>query len=581
MEKWYIYNKKADFAAISNKYNITPMLARILRNREITEDRDIEEYLNGDLTFLHDPFKMKGLREACLLIWDFIRNNGKIRIMGDYDIDGICACHILKKYLKSIGADTDADIPDRVTDGYGLSCNMVEKAFKDGVKLILTCDNGISAYESIQRAKELGISVIVTDHHEIPSELPPADVIIDPHLEDDAYPYKDLCGAGVAFKLVCGLEKSINGNPADENRFVNPVIDELLLYAGFATVGDIVPLVGENRIIVKEGIKRLRKTTNIGLNALIDIKGIAKDSIDSYHIGFVLGPCINSAGRLKNAKIALELIESEDSEKASAYAKELNELNEIRKDMTEQQAELAAKIICEKFNNDRILVVELPKAHESITGIVAGRLKEEFNRPAIVLSNTETGIKGSGRSVENYNIINEISRFPEMFEKFGGHAKACGFTLKKGLAAYDLRKKLNDSCMSSIDDLKDKTWIDMQLPFEYATIGFAEEINLLAPFGAGNRQPVFAEKDIIVNRSCILGKEKNVLKLSLLNGNGTKMDGIVFGSQEKIKKISDELYNSAQEKQGGVKVMFTYIPKVNEFRGHKSVQAVIDSLIVQ
>ena len=568
MEQWYLYCRKADFSAISKRFNISPMLARILVNRGIKTDRDIDMFLNAGPESMYDPFLLKGMQEAVSLIRTALGKHEKIRIIGDYDADGVCSAYILYHYLEFAGADVSVRLPDRVKDGYGMNEAMAVQAKEDGIGLIITCDNGISAQEAVARAKRLGIKVIVTDHHMPPMELPDADVIIDPKQEGCAYPYKEICGAGVAYKLVCALAAVLKERAGFDS---GKIPDYLLQFAGIATITDIVPLKDENRIFAKEGLKRLAVTENPGLKALMEERSVNANELSSYHISFIIGPAINSAGRLKSADIAFELFNEKDPEKAREKAKLLSQLNEERKKLTREQTETALIKAAEKTDKDKIVVIYLPDAHESVAGIVAGKIKEETNRPAIVVTDSEEGLKGSGRSTDAYNIIEEISKYPELFSKFGGHSKACGFTLKASV--QELSQTLNDNCLLTQKDLEKKVWIDMQLPFEYASEDFVNELNLLEPFGMENERPLFAEKNITCISSFIVGKNKNGLKLKLRNKNGTVMEGIMFSKSEELEKINDSI--KAKEE-----ISFTYYPEINEFRNKKYVRLRIKSVKV-
>lgn len=568
MEQWYLYCRKADFSAISKKFNISPMLARILVNRGIKTDRDIDMFLNAGPEGMYDPFLLKGMEGAVSLICGTLENNERIRIIGDYDADGVCSAYILYHYLEFAGADVSVRLPDRIKDGYGMNEAMAAEAKEDGISLIITCDNGISANDAVAKAGQLGIKVIVTDHHMPPGELPNADVIIDPKQEGCAYPYKEICGAGVAYKLICALSAILKDTKGIDS---GKILDYLLQFAGIATITDIVPLKDENRIFAREGLKRLAVTENPGLKALMEERSVNTGELSSYHISFVIGPAINSAGRLKSADIAFELFNEKDPEKAREKAKVLSQLNEERKKLTQDQTEAGLIKAAEKTDKDKILVIYLPDAHESVAGIIAGKIKEETNRPAIVVTDSEEGLKGSGRSTDAYNIIEEISKYPELFSKFGGHAKACGFTLRSSV--QELSQTLNNNCMLTEKDMEKKVWIDMQLPFEYATEDFANELNLLEPFGMENERPLFAEKNITCISSFIVGKNKNGLKLKLRNKNGTVMEGIMFGKSEELEKINDGI-KAAEE------ISFTYYPEINEFRNKKYVQLRIKSVKV-
>ncbi len=605
MEKYFIYAKRADFSALSQKFNISPMLARIIRNRDIADDAQIDKYLNGSIKDMYNPFLMKDLEAACHFVLKAAADGTHIRIMGDYDIDGVCSSYILEKYLKSIGANADADIPDRISEGFGLNEKMVEKAIAEGVGIIITCDNGISALEPVKMAKEAGISVIITDHHQIPDVLPKADFIINPHRKDCDYPYKELCGGGVAYKLVLGIAalkklEQLSGEKkpcadifTEENSNKNikpeffaklieevPLLTELLGFAGFATVGDIVPLCDENRIFAKEGIKVLRNCKNIGFNALIEERKIDKEKISSYYLGYILGPCINSAGRLESAKTALRLFETEDEKEAKEIAAKLSALNEERKKLTEEGAKAVKDILSEEEKKnkkaDNVLVFYTEGIHESVAGIVAGRIKEELEKPVVIITKSETGAKGSGRSTDDFNIIKAISSHSEFFSKFGGHEKACGFTLKEDALADDLRKTLNADYGTEKEAVK-KVWIDMQLPFEYVTEDFIEELSMLEPFGMKNKKPLFAEKNLIVRDYAVFGKERNVLKITLENEAGFIMQGVVFGT-EKAAERAAQIENLKKEKGDDLRISITYFPSVNEYNKKKTIQLIIENL---
>lgn len=581
--KWYIYCKKGDFAAISKKFNISPMLARILINRGLETDEDIDGFLNAGLESLHDPFLMKDMDKGVALVIKAVADGGRIRIIGDYDVDGICASYILKKYFDFIGASSDVRLPNRVFDGYGMNESMADDAHVDGISLIITCDNGVSSYDAVKRAEELGIEVIITDHHSIPEVLPPAQAIIDAKQDDCNYPYKELCGAAVAYKFITAVNTKISEQigellPANiDKESVNSLFDELIQYVGMATIADIVPLQGENRIFAKEGIRRLRETNNPGLSALIDIKGIERSRLKAFHVGFIIGPCLNSAGRLKDAQIAFDLLDAEDRETAFRLASGLSELNEERKGITQCQIDTAQSMINKRVEKEKnlpaVLVIYLPEAHESVAGIVAGKLKDTYNRPAIVLTDSEEGLKGSGRSVDGYNMIDALQRHSELFKKFGGHAKAAGFTLN--CPPSELDSILNaDNILAGVDFEK-KTWIDMQLPFNYITEEFIEEINLLEPYGFDNAKPLFAEKDVRLSGFKLLGKNSNVLKMTMVNALDDKLEGVIFGHGRSLEEMKNKLESQAADNK-----LFSviYHPVINEFKKFRYLQAIINEI---
>ena len=552
------------------------MLARILRNRDLVTDGEIEEYLNGGTDRLYDPFLMKGIKEAVPLIFAAIKKGFRIRVIGDYDTDGVCSSYILKSFITALGGFADVRLPDRMAEGYGMNPDMVMEAFTDGIKLIITCDNGVSSYDAVTKAKELGIQVIVSDHHEVPLPLIEADIVIDAKQPEESYPYKELCGAGVAYKLVCALYETYKLQTGNDNEDLKNLLDDLLQFAGIATIADVVPLTGENRILAKEGIKRLKQTKNIGLTALMESRHILPQTIASYHIGFIIAPCLNSAGRLKNADIALNLIEENDPKKAAIIAEELSELNEDRKTMTQVQTAIAEKMVAEiikkQGNLPKILVLYLKDAHESIAGIIAGRLKELYSRPVIIVTDSEDGLKGSGRSVDVYNMIEELRKDADLFKKLGGHAKASGFSLNMGVTAEILSERINKRCELTEEMLQEKKWIDMQLPFQYVSDDFIQELELLEPFGLKNERPLFAERNIKVHKVIVLGKNNNVLKLQMENEAGFIIEGIRYGAEEKIAREADQLISGKEAYGDNFRISIAYYPSINEFRGSRTVQ---------
>lgn len=581
MSNYYIYCKKADFKQISETFHISPILARILRNRDLITEGEIREYLHGGTDDYHDPFLMKGVKEAVPLIFDAVSSGKKIRIIGDYDTDGICSSYLLKQYLRFWGADADIRLPDRMAEGYGMNVQMVEEAIYDGVRMILTCDNGVSAHEAVAKAKEAGLCVIVTDHHEVPSPLVNADVVIDPKQEGDTYPYKELCGAGVAYKLLSALHSRLSAEAnerldADKKAKAVELMEELLTFVAIATVADVVPLTGENRNLSKVGIRRLQQTKNTGLLALLQEKELEPQRLSSFHIAFLLAPCLNSAGRLLNANVALELLESTEESAAKVIASRLSALNEERKTMTEQQLKVAEEMLTQmqsaKGALPNILVLFLPDAHESIAGIIAGRLKEDYHRPAIVITKAEEGLKGSGRSVDAWNMIEEMRKFPQLFDKLGGHAKAAGFTLAAGVDAAAVDAQLNDACLLSEAELEDKKWIDMQLPFSFVSESLVEELDLLEPCGFSNPRAVFAQRNVKVHRILVLGKKQNVLKLQLEDEHGYRIDAIHFAAAKKIAVLAAQLIKAKETLHEDLRIGFTYFPSVNVYRNERSMQ---------
>ncbi len=566
MKKWFVAAKKADFEEIGKKFNITPMTARIIRNRDVIGDEQIRRYLQGGMEDLYSPWLLYGMREGISLLRESIAADEKIRIIGDYDIDGVCATYILLTGLKRAKATVDTVIPDRIKDGYGINEQLIDQAKKDGVQLIVTCDNGIAAYEQIRYAKELGIKVLITDHHEVPFEeneegrrekLPPAKVIINPKQNNCTYPWKGLCGGAVAWKLVMALYESIG--IAKEEAY------ELLEFAAIATVGDIMELQDENRIIVKEGLKRIHRTKNTGLQSLIEVNGLEKAAIGSFHIGFVLGPCINAGGRLDTARRALELFASKEKRTADRLAGDLKALNDSRKELTREGVEEAIRQVEETARrSERVLVIYLPDCHESIAGIIAGKIKERYYRPTIVLTDAEDGLKGSGRSIPGYHMFEELCKCRELFTKFGGHPMAAGMSLPKENLPK-LRSQLNENCTLTEEQMIEKLSIDIAMPIQYINEEFINELKILEPFGNGNGKPLFAERNFHVLQSQILGKNKNTVKIYGTNEAGCHMEGLYFGNPE-------ELMTLLRKKE---QISITYYPAVNEFRGRKTLQLMI------
>lgn len=566
MKKWFVAAKKADFEEIGKKFHITPMTARLIRNRDVIGEDQIRKYLYGGVEDFYSPWLLFGMREGVAMLRKSIAAGEKIRIIGDYDIDGVCSTYILLTALKRVGAMVDMVIPDRIKDGYGINEQLIDGAKSDGVDLIVTCDNGIAAWEQIRYAKEAGIQVFVTDHHEVPFEetpdgrlekLPPADVIVNPKQERCSYPWKGLCGGAVAWKVAAALYEEF-GIPAEEAY-------DLLEFAAIATVGDIMELQDENRILVKEGLKRIHHTENIGLRSLIEVNGLERGAVSSYHIGFVLGPCINAGGRLDTAKRALELFASQDKEQADRLAGDLKALNDSRKELTKEGVEEAVRQIEETARrSEKVLVVYLPDCHESIAGIIAGKIKERYYRPTIVLTDAEAGIKGSGRSIPGYNMFEELCKCSDLFTKFGGHPMAAGMSLpKENLQA--LRDALNKNCTLSEAEMTERLSIDIAMPIQYISEEFIQELKILEPFGNGNGKPLFAERNFHVLQSRILGKNRNTVKLYGVNEAGCHMEGLYFGNPE-------ELIELLEKKEV---ISITYYPSVNEFRGKKTLQLMI------
>ena len=582
MKKWVVTAKRADFKAIGEKYHIDQVTARLIRNRDVTGDQAIREYLYGTMEDMHDPKQMKGILPAVELLMKKIKEGAAVRIIGDYDIDGVTSTYILYTGLKKCNAVVDYEIPDRIRDGYGINRQLVQQAWDDGIDTILTCDNGISALEQIAYAKELGMTVIVTDHHELRTKeengkvqilLPDADVVVNPHQPDCPYPYKDLCGGAVAYKLVQELYR--------KQGFSDKEIGALTEYAAIATVGDVMKLTGENRIMVKEGLKRLNQTENIGLKALIRVNGLEGKEINSYHIGFVLGPCINASGRLTTAKKALELLLCNDTQRADALAEELLMLNNERKELTRQGYEEAVEQIeMTSLKQDKVLVVYLPDCHESIAGIIAGRIRDRYYRPVFVLTNGEKSVKGSGRSIEGYSMFEEMQKCDALFLNYGGHPMAAGCSLEKENISL-LREALNANAHLTEEDLTEKICIDVPMPISYITEHLIQELNLLEPYGTANKKPVFAEKNLQILGARVLGQNRNVVKLQVADAFGTVMDALYFGDVEVFCAYLEEKFGREEtekmflNRRSEISLSVIYYPTVNEFRGQRSIQIII------
>lgn len=567
MERWVLLRKGADFEAIGKKYDISPRTAALIRNRDVIGDEAVCQYLNGMLTDLHDGMLMKDMDRAVEILLEKIRENKRIRIIGDYDIDGVNSVYILLEALEALGADADSDIPDRIKDGYGLNGELIKRAFDEGIDTIITCDNGIAAAKEIAYGKRLGMTIIVTDHHEVPFEeikegrvytLPPADAVVDPRREDCPYPFKGLCGAAVAYKLAEALLRA-SGRDVDD-------MDYLIENVAIATVGDVMDLVDENRVFVKEGLAMLKRTSNLGLRALIQCTGIKKNRLGAYHIGFILGPCLNAGGRLSTAKRALRLLQADTKEDADILAGDLKALNDSRKELTVRASEEAARLVEEsELKNDRVLVIYLPDCHESLAGIVAGRIKERYYKPVFVLTDACEGVKGSGRSIDTYSMYEELNKCGSLLLKYGGHPLAAGLTLKRENIDV-LRRKLNENCTLNEEDLTEKVVIDMELPFSCVTEKFIEELELLEPYGKGNRKPVFAGRDIELTNARVIGNNGNAVKALARDKSGVCLDALYFGDVRKFQA-------ALKEKDGRMAV--TFYPGINEYMGNKKLQITI------
>ena len=584
MENWVLLRKGADFQHISEKFHISPRVASLIRNRDVIGDDAIEKYLNGTIADLYDGMLMKDMDKAVAVLGEKIKENAKIRIIGDYDIDGIQSTYILLEGFRMLGADVDSDIPDRLKDGYGLNRNLIDRALEADVDTIITCDNGIAAAEEIAYAKSMGMTIVVTDHHEVPYTeigagrryiLPEADAVVDPKQEDCTYPFKGLCGAAVAYKLVEALMEAMGKDAEDA--------DYLMENVAIATIGDVMDLVDENRIFVKQGLDMLKRTENLGLKALMGCTGVNVDKLSPYHIGFVIGPCMNASGRLDTAKRALELLEAKKVAEADLLAGDLKALNDSRKDMTAQAVEEAfIQVENSELKDADVLVVYLPECHESLAGIVAGRIREKYYRPVFVLTKGAEGLKGSGRSIETWHMYEGLNRVKHLLSKFGGHKMAAGLSMpEENLEQF--RKEINEKSGITPEDLNEKIAIDMQLPFECVNEKFIGELAVLEPFGKGNARPVFAERQVQVESARILGKNKNVLKLQVKDLHGTRMDAMYFGDVNTFveyvrEKFGDIACECLLRGHGhGIVMAFTYYPDINEYQGVRTPQIVIQN----
>ncbi|MBE5868564.1 MAG: single-stranded-DNA-specific exonuclease RecJ [Lachnospiraceae bacterium] len=587
MEKWFVATKRADFDSWSQKFHIQPVTARIIRNRDVITQEDVQKYLYGGLQDLYDPFLLLNMDKAVHIVRHKIQEQKVIRIIGDYDVDGICAAHILTQGLRTMGAKVDTAIPHRIRDGYGLNEQLIMDAYKAGVDTIITCDNGIAAVPQIAYAKELGMTVVVTDHHEVPFAeesgtrqeiLPPADAVIDPKQKNCSYPFKGICGAMVAYKFICALY----GVSAVQTEVMRQVQDQLLQFAAVATVCDVMELLDENRIVVKEGLKRLRSAPVLGIRALIEVNGVVPAALSAYHLGFIIGPCLNATGRLDTALRALELLAATESREAFAIAGELKELNDSRKLMTLQGVEQAKEyVLSHGLEQEKILVIFLPECHESLAGIVAGRIRENYGKPTFVLTRGEEGVKGSGRSIESYHMYEEMSACKEFFTKFGGHKMAAGLSMaEQDIPAFS--RKINEICTLTEEDFIPKVHIDVPLPIALADKKMAREMEMLEPFGVANPKPLFAEKNIHFHSAVRLGKSGNFTKFIISTEGADHREAVYFGDLTRLVEVVDEKYGL-----GSVERLFretcdyvvsvTYQLGINSYRGKEEVQIVLQN----
>lgn len=570
---WKVYAKKADFNEIGKKYGIDPVIARIIRNRDVEGWENLERYINGSRKDLYDGFLMKDMEKGVKIIAGKIRKKTKIRIIGDYDVDGVSSIFILLKGLKRLNADVDYVIPHRIMDGYGINEKLIQDAADSGVDTIITCDNGIAAIEQIAFAKSLNMTVVITDHHDIRFKetdgekqyiIPQADAVINPKQKDCGYPFKELCGAAVAYKFIECLCRDMQENDRE-------FMDSLLEMAAVATVGDVMDLQGENRIIVKEGLKLLNHTKNLGLRSLMELNGISPGNLSAYHIGFIIGPCLNASGRLDTARRSLELLMADNKADADRLAGDLKAFNEERKNLTLEQTEIASEMVeTTKLSKDNVLVVYLPDCHESIAGIIAGRLRERYYKPVFVITDSEEGLKGSGRSIEGYHMFEKLLMVSDLMTKFGGHPMAAGVSLPKE-NLEEFRRRLNEDANLTEKELTPVEWIDVAMPVDYITEELIGQLNILEPFGKGNEKPSFADRNLMVSRVNIIGKNRNVLKLQLTNERGNTIEALKFNADE----------NMLREVKTGDLLSVIYYPSVNEFNGKKTLQIVIHEMRVQ
>ena len=566
MEKWMVAAKRADFKGIGERFGIDQVTARIIRNRDVIGEKAIEKYLHGSRKDFYSPWLLKDMEKAVAILQEKIENRNRIRIIGDYDIDGVMSTYILLESLRGLGCDVDMMIQNRITDGYGINEHLIEQAWQEGRDTIITCDNGIAAVTQIRKAKDLGMTVIVTDHHEVPFEdlegerkeiLPPADAIVNPKQKACSYPFAGLCGAVVAMKVMEALYEKM----APEV----DLVDKMLPFAGIATIGDVMDLQDENRILVKEGLQRLHHTTNLGLQELIRVNNLEPENISPYHIGFILGPCLNASGRLDTAKRALQLLLADSREEAAVLAGDLKNLNESRKEMTAQGLEKAIEQVeSTSMMEDTVLVVFLPECHESLAGIIAGRLRERYHKHSFVLTRGEEGVKGSGRSIESYSMYEKLCECKEYLTKFGGHPMAAGLSLEEENVER-FRRKLNEQSGLTEEDLVEKVTIDVPMPIHYIRKDLVQELSLLEPFGKGNEKPLFAQKNLWISQMRVFGKNRNVVKMRLTDENGYPMDGVYFGNGDEF----------AEEGRGKRKISIVYYPDINMYQGRESLQVII------
>ena len=562
-EIWMLQTKRADFNGLAMRLGVSPVAVRIMRNRGLLDESEMRKYLYGTLDDLYDPRQMKGMETAAGIIEKKLIEGKKIRIIGDYDIDGVCSTYILLKgFHRAAGnGQIDYEIPDRIRDGYGINESIIRQAAEDGIDTLVTCDNGIAALKEISIAKQLGMTVVVTDHHEVPVDaygqiLPPADAVVDPKQDGETYPYHEICGAVVAWKLINVIYEDL-GIPEHEWM-------ELLEFAAIATVGDVMKLQDENRLIVKYGLKKIGSTKNTGLRMLVEKNNLDINNLSAYHIGFVIGPCLNAGGRLKSAKVALRMLLEQDPDRVSGLADELKELNDVRKDMTAKGETEAIEQVERFYMSDKVLVVFLPECHESLAGIIAGRLREHFHKPSFVLTRGEQSAKGSGRSIEAYHMYQGLCEVSDLLVKFGGHPMAAGLSIEES-DIDEFRRRLNENAKLTEDDFVPQIWIDVPMPFEYVNEKIVDELKGLEPFGQGNEKPLFAQKSLTIRNVRVLGKNRNVVKMNLVTNTGHPFDGLLFADGDRF----------LEEQTGQNTIDMIYYPDVNEYNGTRTLQAVI------
>lgn len=581
-EKWMVKNKSADFKAIAAQFGISEVVARLMVNRGIKEAADMEAYLHPDTRQLHPAEHLKDAEKTALFLAGKIREGGQIRIIGDYDVDGVIATYILMETLTDCGALVDFAIPERVRDGYGLNLRLVEEAAADKVDTILTCDNGIAAVEQTAYAKERGIHVLITDHHELPEELPDVDAIVNPKQKDCGYPYKGLCGAAVAYKVAELVYKACGKGRACAGKFI--------AFAAIATVCDVMELTGENRTLVSLGLAMLRASKNFGIRALCEVNAIPQETLNAYQLGFVLGPCINATGRLETAERGVALLLAGTEQEAQEIAHKLKELNDIRKDMTAKGVQEAVELVEAGVQAgeeiDQVLVVLLPDCHESLAGIIAGRLRERYNRPAIVLTKAEGGLKGSARSIPAYSMFEKLTECKEFLERYGGHPMAAGLSLPAE-NYLPLKKALNERCGLTEEDLTLKISIDAVLALSGLSMELVGELEKLEPYGAGNEKPVFAERKLKVCRMTAIGKARKMFRFLVEDAYGTQMDALYFGDGEALEQEMVAFYGEDVVRalycgeDAGVRMSVVYYPSINEYRSTRTLQIVIQHVLLE